>query len=152
MGIAQGFRFDETMSGTYALVESPSQHRPLSFSVEARVPSLWRYLRDHRATLRGTLEAVGFADYVPIEGTMLLAPLSARVIGYEFNFTGNDGKPYRFAGHKTLLLNDLVRSLTELPAEIYSSTGTVVATSTTRFNLRSDLLQFLASWRLTRAS
>ena len=143
----RGFKFDETMSGWYALTDAPEERNPLSFTVRAQADSLLRYLQDQRMRLEGTLEARGLADHVPIEGTMILAPLTRGIIRYEFGFTGNDGHPYRFAGQKNVSLRSLVRTLVELPAEILDAGGSVVANSLTRFDLRSDLLQFLASWR-----
>lgn len=142
-----GFKFDETMSGWYALASAPEERRSLSFTVRAKAESLLRHLRDQRMQLQGTLQADGFADHVPIEGTMILAPLGRRLIRYEFGFTGNDGHPYRFVGQKDISPRSLVRTLTELPAEILDTGGDVVASSLTRFDLRSDLVQFLASWR-----
>jgi hypothetical protein len=143
----RGFRFSETMSGTYALIDQPGDHRRFSFTVEARAESAARHLRDGRATLRGTLEADGFADGVPAEGTITILPLTRRTIGYELEFTGNDGQPYRFSGQKQLRLTALARSFTELPGTILDATGAPVATCLTRFDLRADLFQFLTSWR-----
>ncbi|MEM9489109.1 MAG: hypothetical protein AAGC55_08190 [Myxococcota bacterium] len=146
----RGFQFDETMAGHYELLDRPDQSRPLSFTIKAHAPSMTTYLRDRRLALSGTLEAVGFADYVPVEGTMVLDPLVRGVIAYELQFTGNDGQPYLFSGQKDITPRRLVRSLTELPGHICDATGATVARCHTRFDLRADWLQFVASWRLTR--
>lgn len=142
-----GFRFAETMSGTYALFDRPDDHRRFSFTVEARADSTLRHLRDGKATLRGTLEADGLAAEAPIEGTLTVAPVTRRLIAYEFTFTGDDDKAYRFSGQKTIRLRDLTRSFTELSGEIYDETGAPIATSVTRFDLRADLFQLLTSVR-----
>lgn len=149
VNVKRGFKFSETMTGTFALVEHPDDQRPLSFSVRVHAGSILQYLRDSRADLEGMLEAEGFADHVPIHGTIIIAPVRKRLISYEFNFTGNDGRPYYFSGHKDIDLAHPMRTLTELPAEIHDGTGKLVARSRTRFDMRSDLLRFLAGWRLT---
>lgn len=145
--MARGFRFAETMSGTFATVDEPDNHRRFSFSVEARADSVLRHLRDGKTSMRGTLEADGLADCVPIEGTLTLAPLTKKIIRYEFSFTGDDGRPYRFEGQKNIRFTDLRNSFTTLPGTIVNAAGDTVATAATRFDLKADLFQFLASWR-----
>ncbi|HEY3353883.1 MAG TPA: hypothetical protein VGQ83_11590, partial [Polyangia bacterium] len=87
-----GFKFQETMSGTYHLVARPEEERRVSFTANAAVDSVMKYMRDMTAALEGTLEMEGFADHVPIEGTLEINPLFGRVLRYQFVFTGNDGK------------------------------------------------------------
>ncbi len=142
-----GFQFDETMTGDYALADSPYQHAALSFSVRVHAESWLQYLRDKTATLSGTLDAPGLAEGVPIKGSIVIAPISRRVIAYDFNFTGNDGNPYRFHGQKDIRLRGLLRTLTELPAQIHDGVGNLVATTLVRFDLRSDLFSFVRSFR-----
>lgn len=144
----RGFRFDETMSGTYAFTDRPELERPFSFSIEARADSIWRHMRTSETTLRGTLEAPGLAEHAPIEGTLVMAPLTRRIIRYEFDFTGDDGRSYRFAGQKDIRLLSPLASFTTLPASIYDADGHEVATALTRFDLRGDGYQFFTSWRL----
>ncbi len=148
MGMKRGFQFAETMRGWYALARDPGERLPLSFSIHARAESILRYLSDRRVVLRGTLDAERLADNVPVEGTMLLDPLGQRIIGYELCFTGNDGQPYYFVGQKDVSVGNLVESMTTLPADIRQANGEPIATSVTRFDLRSDWLSFLRSWRL----
>lgn len=143
----RGFQFSETMAGTFALAAEPDRQRRFSFSVLAHAPSLLAHLRDGKTRMHGTLEADGLADHVPIEGTLTLAPLTRRIIRYEFSFTGDDGRPYRFEGQKDIRLRDLRRSFTILPGAILDGDGRQVGTAETRFDLRADLFQFLASWR-----
>lgn len=143
----RGFRFAETMSGTYARLDSPSDERRFSFTVEARADSVTRHLRNGRAALSGVVEAEGLAAQAPLEGALTLSPVSGRFIRYEFQFTGDDGKPYRFSGQKTLSLLSPLKSSTTLPGALYDGRGTQIATCLTRFDLKGDLLPFLASWR-----
>jgi hypothetical protein len=143
----RGFQFAETMSGTFALASAPQQRRRFSFSILAHAPSALAHLLDGKTALRGTLEADGLATSAPIEGTLTLAPLTRRMIRYEFSFTGDDGQRYRFAGQKDIRLRDLRRSFTVLPGRLTDEDGREVGTADTRFDLGADLFQFLSSWR-----
>ena len=116
--VKAGFKYQETMSGTYHLIARPEEERRISFTANAAVDNVVKYLRDMTATLEGTLEMEGFADHVPIEGTLEINPLFGRVLRYQFTFTGNDGKSYRFSGQKDLRLFDLAASATTLPVEL----------------------------------
>ncbi len=142
-----GFKFQETMAGTYHLLKKPEEERHFSFSAMATVDNVMRYMRDMTATLDGTLEMEGFADHVRIEGTLEMNPLFGRVLRYQFTFVGNDGKTYRFAGQQDIRLFDLPTSMTTLPGSIYDDDGTEVAKVMAKFNLDTDFLPFLMSWR-----
>jgi hypothetical protein len=142
-----GFKFQETQSGTYHLIAKPEEERPISFRLNAAVENLMKYVHDMTATIDGTLEMEGFADHVPLEGTLEINPLFGRVLRYQFTFTANDGKNYRFAGQKELRLLDLPASMTTLPATVYDSSGGEVARVLTKFDVHSDLVPFLLSLR-----
>jgi len=142
-----GFRFEERMTGTYHLLSRPEEEKAFSFTAQAAVDNVLAYLRDMSATLQGTLEMEGFADRVPIDGSLEINPVFGRVLRYQFSFVGNDGKQYRFAGQKDVQLLDLPGSMTTLPGAVYDESGTEVARVLTRFDLGSDLLPFLLSWR-----
>ncbi len=144
-----GFKFDETMSGTYALVDTPDDHRRLSFSVRVEATSTLAHLKDGKMRLTGTLEMDGFADDVPIEGTLVMLPLTKKIIRYEFAFTGNDGQPYQFAGQKDIKFTSPRKSFTTLPASITDADGSEIATALTRFDIGADMFQFVTSWRPT---
>ncbi len=143
-----GFGFSETMSGTFVEAGATAEKRPISFTIEAHTTSWLDYLRTGRTAVRGTLDVEGFADGVPIEGRLLLLPLTRRIIRYAFNFTANDGNPYRYAGQKDIRVLSPVSSFTDLPGGIYDAAGREVAVCHTQFDLRRDLVSFLASWRL----
>jgi hypothetical protein len=142
----RGFQFDETMSGTYTRLDDPEHPRQLSFTVRAQSHSTMDALRRGQALLRGTLRAEGLADDAPAEGILEVSP-AARRIRYQLSFPGNDGEPYRFEGEKHVRLPKLVRSMTELRGDILNAAGGVVATAELVFDVRADLLPFLASWR-----
>lgn len=143
-----GFRFAETMSGTWTPADAPEARRRFSFTIEAVADSLARHLRQGgRTRIHGTVVADGLADRQPLEGTLTMAPLTRRIIRYEFDFTGDDGQPYRFEGQKDIRLTALRRSFTELPGVIRDAAGAEVGTATTQFDLGADWFQFLTSFR-----
>ena len=142
-----GFKFEEKMAGTYHLLSRPEEERAFSFTAQASVENVLDYLRDMAATLQGTLEMEGFADRVPLDGSLEINPLFGRVLRYQFSFAGNDGQRYRFAGQKDVQLLDLPGSMTTLPGAVYDESGAEIARVLTRFDLGSDLVPFLLSWR-----
>jgi hypothetical protein len=142
-----GFEFQERMSGTYTLQGSSDAPRRISFQARVRAPDALRHLRNGMAELEGTVDLEGFADDVPMSGTLELRPLRKRLIRYEFSFVGNDGRPYRFAGQKDIRLADLVGSWTNLPAALYDQAGQEIGHAQVRFDVRSDLLPLLVSFR-----
>ena len=142
-----GFKFEEKLTGTYHLLSRPEEEKAFSFTAQAAVDNVLNYLRDMSAALQGTLEMEGFADRVPIAGSLELNPLFGRVLRYQFTFVANDGQTYRFAGQKDIQLLDLPGSMTTLPGAVYDERGTEIARVLTRFDLGSDLVPFLLSWR-----
>lgn len=148
----RGFEFTETMSGTYQLTGKPGESRKFAFTVTARADDALRHVKDGLARLTGTLEMEGFADEVPLEGTIEIAPLTKRIIRYEFAFVGNDGEAYRFAGQKDISLRDLKNSFTTLPGAVYDGRGEEVARAQSKFDVKNDLMSWLASFRAVAAA
>lgn len=145
----RGFEFAEIMEGTYARVELPDERRPLRFAAHVHAPSIRDYLRSGHAAITGTLDAEGFATGVPITGTMLLRPFTQGRIGYALDFVADDGRAYVLRGEKHIRLTALVRTFTELHAEIRdAASDRLVATSDIRFDLQTQLVRFVRSWRL----
>lgn len=142
-----GFEFRETMSGAYTLVGRPGEEKRIKFTLRAVAEDALRHLRDGLTRVEGTLEMEDFADEAPVSGTLQIAPITQRVIRYEFGFLGNDGQPYRLVGQKDIRLANLVASMTTLPATIFDAGGRPVARTTVKFDLQNDLLPFLVSWK-----
>ena len=142
-----GFKYEEKMTGTYHLLSRPEEEKAFSFSAQAAVENVVKYLQDMSATLEGTVEMEGFADHAALSGTLELNPLFGRVLRYQFSFVANDGKSYRFAGQKDINLFDLPGSMTTLPGAVYDEGGNEIARVLTRFDLGSDLVPFLLSFR-----
>ncbi|MBI2894329.1 MAG: hypothetical protein HYY06_12320 [Deltaproteobacteria bacterium] len=148
MALSSGFRFEERMAGRYHLLATPSDEREMEFTLTARAPSIASFLRRPVATMEGEADLQGFADHKPARGTMLISPLVKRVIGYDFEFKGNDGETYRFQGQKDVELSRLQSSMSRLPASIFDSKGAEVGRAVVHFHYRADLFRFLRSWRL----
>jgi hypothetical protein len=140
-----GFQFTETMSGTYTR-EGETEARPLSFTATARARSWLGYLRDKVAAFEGTISMEGFASGAPLHGELTIDPVFRRIIRYDFKFTADDGKPYRFIGQKDVTWADLTRSMTHLPAEIRDPADKPIARAHVTFDLK-DLPKFLGSFR-----
>lgn len=145
----RGFEFEETMEGTYARVEAPDQRLPLRFMARVHVPSMLRHLRTGLAEMTGTLDAEGLATAADFTGTMLLRPVSERRIGYQLRFAADDGEIHVLRGEKHIRPGALLRTLTELDAEILDASGALVGRARVRFDVPGQLWRFLRSWRLT---
>jgi hypothetical protein len=140
-----GFSFNETMQGTWTRPGESDEHG-ISFTITARANSWLKHLRDRKATLEGTLRMDGFASGVPISGELIIDPVIGRLIRYTFEFTGDDGKSYRFEGQKDVSLSDVVGTMTTLPATITERSGQLAAQALLKFDTK-DLPGFLASFR-----
>jgi hypothetical protein len=132
-----GFGFDETMSGTWT---RDGVTRPFSFTVKVRKT-------DRLAEMEGTVDAGGLATRQPLRGTLLIQPFVGRVIRYEFEFTGDDGKHYTFAGQKDIRWLAPLRTWTELPGEVRDEDGKLVGKAMTKFDMKNDGWSFLRSWK-----
>jgi hypothetical protein len=143
-----GFQFEETMTGTYTRTGDGQDSGGFRFRARVTAASALRHLRDGMAKLEGTLDMDGFADDVPLSGTIEIRPLFKKIIRYEFGFTANDGNPYQFAGQKNIRFDELVPTMTTLSGSITDARdGTEVARATCRFDVKGDLIPFLVSWK-----
>ncbi|MFO0564148.1 MAG: hypothetical protein U0263_00720 [Polyangiaceae bacterium] len=120
------------------------------FRAEADATDAWRYFRKGTLILSGKLHAEGLSDEAPTSGTLEVQPLSRR-IGYDLSFRADDGRRYRFVGQKTLRLGRLARSMTTLPGEVLDEDGKAIGDALLYFDLRNDLLPFLATFRRGRS-
>jgi hypothetical protein len=146
-----GFEFRETMAGTWTHKGKPGEQRPITFTLRVMADDAVRHARDHHARVEGTLEMPGFADEAAVAGTMEIAPFTRKVIRYDLSFVGNDGQPYRLAGQKDIRFTDFVTTMTTLPADVLDARGQAVAHVHVTFDVKADLLPFLASWKPRRA-
>lgn len=142
-----GFEFRETMAGSFHLLSDPGSERPMSFTIRARSRPLLSFLRRPEVEIEGEVDAEGFADHRRLKGTLGLDVVRTGTLPYDFRFTANDGKAYAFVGKKTLSLRDLAHSISVLPGRIVGEDGVTIGDALLRFDLRSDLVKFLASFR-----
>jgi hypothetical protein len=142
-----GFEFHETMAGSYRLGDDSPADRPMSFTIRARSGSLWAFLRKPEVAIEGEVDAEGFADHRHLRGTLGMDAVRTGALPYAFEFTANDGRRYVFEGKKTLSATRLAESMTVLPGAIKDDRGAEVGRALLRFDLRSDLLKFLRSFK-----
>ncbi len=142
-----GFEFQEVMNGTYTRVGESEPPRRIGLRGRIQAPNAVRHLQDGEARLDGTLEMEGFAEEVPITGTVEITPFTKKVIRYEFGFVANDGRPYRFVGQKNIKLKSFLASMTTLLGTVVDQEGREVARATLKFDVKADLLPILVSWK-----
>lgn len=147
-----GLAFAETMSGAYRLASAPRERRPLSFTLRARSRSVSDFARTREVRIAGELMAEGFGSSCPLTGTLRMDVLSTRRIAYDFGFTADDGRVYRFVGHKSVRLRALRRSMTHLPGELRDGAGRAIGHAEVTFDLRRDLWRFLRGVSYARGS
>jgi len=143
-----GFRFRETMSGSYTLASAPDHERAMSFTIGARADDIARYVRDKKVDIQGEVDLEGFADHRPMRGTMLLDPLLGKRVRYVFEFESNDGRKCTFDGEKNVDFMRFLETMTTLPGELRDAAGRTIGTARLRFDARSDLPKFLRSWKV----
>lgn len=143
-----GFGFAETMTGTWQRVDNGGGGGRFEFTAIVRSGPLTEFGRSRLAHMTGTVDAQGLARARPLVGTMELRPLLGRLIRYQFEFVGDDGRSYGFAGQKDIRWLDPVRTWTELPGELTDDAGRVIGRASTRFDLRRTGGAFVRSFRL----
>jgi len=143
-----GFAFRETMRGKYYMLADPTSERAMSFSLTVRAKGLAAFAREPVARIEGRVSLEGFADNVPLEGTLAFRLHDQRRLIYEFRFEGKDGQPCRFRGQKDVIALAPIESFTTLPGSLYDEASREIGRATVRFDLRGDLKKLLRSFRL----
>lgn len=143
------YGFTETMRGTWTPHDG-SGRKTMWIRCEADATDTLAYLRAGTLELSGKMHAEGLADEAPASGKLEIQPLSRR-IGYDVAFRAEDGKRYRFVGQKTLSFVKLLKSMTTLPGEVLDEDGKVIGTALLYFDVKNDLVPFLATFRRGRA-
>jgi len=145
-----GFRFRETMRGTYHFLDSPLEERAMEFTLVARTKGFRRFLREQVAEVEGEVTLEGIADAKPLSGTLSFK-LHEKRLPYAFSFKDNAGKVYRVRGQKDFSLVYLADSISTLPLSLYDDADREVGRGLVRFDLRSDTGKLLRSFRLRLA-
>jgi hypothetical protein len=146
-----GFRFRETMRGMYHFLDRPLEERGIEFTIAVESRGLRDFARTRTAAIHGEVELEGFARKTPLAGTLAFK-LDERRLPYEFTFSADDGKSYRFRGQKDFSLFAVADSISTLPASIYDAEGKELGRAIVRFDLRADTGKLLKSFRLRLAS
>ncbi len=142
------YGFTETMRGTWTPLDG-SGRKTLWFSAEADAANGREYLKNGTLNLVGRMHAEGLAEDAVASGKLVVQPLRGR-IGYELDFRGDDGERYRFVGHKSPHLLRLRKTMTTLPGEVLDASGCRIGTAMLYFDLKRDLVPFLATFRRAR--
>jgi hypothetical protein len=142
-----GFEFSETMTGTFTHNARPGEQRGARFQLRAIADDAMQYLRDNKVRVEGTIELGGFADESSVAGHIEIGVPLRPFIRYELSFVANDGLPYRLVGQKDVRLTDLTATMSTLPAEVKDASGQTIARVQVAFDVKADLLKFLASWK-----
>lgn len=142
-----GFQFAETMAGTVEWDAHPGVQHRCSFEVTAEAVSTRSYLQDGKATLRGVVHVPPLVDAGDADGVITIRPVGERIIRYELQFAGGDGKTYELVGQKDIRWRAPVHSFTYLPAEILDDEHRRIATCRITFDLWRDWWSFLRSFR-----
>jgi hypothetical protein len=146
--VSLGFAFRETMRGNYYLLKDPTDERAMSFTVGVRADGLASFAQNPVARIEGTVTLQGFADDVPLQGTLAFRLHDQRRLIYDFTFKNDQGTLHRFRGQKDITALALLESFTTLPGTLYEGITNEVGRATLRFDLRSDFRKLLRSFRL----
>ena len=112
-----GFRFRQTLRGTYHRLVDPGVEREATLDVCVELP-LARLLRRDLGTLSGTFDAPGLASEAPLEGTFRLDLVEGRIV-YDFHFVALDGRERRFHGETEFELRHPVRTLEDVVGRLW---------------------------------
>lgn len=140
-----GLRFVEAMAGTWRR-RGEDVERPIAFEAVVTFPSVPNPLGTARGELRGVLRAADLARASRAVGSIELSPVRERALRYRLDLTGDDGRPYRVEGRKSIDWLRPVPTWTTMPATIADGAGTVVGTATLRF-AKGDVPALIMSMR-----
>jgi len=146
--MSPGFRFRETMKGTFHLLSSPVEDRAIRLEAEAHADDLLQFLQDKTWRVEGEIELEGFAERQAVQGTIVFHLIDERRLPYRLTFEGNDGARYELRGQKEWSVAAPLESMVVLPASLYDEHGDEVGRCSLRFDLRNDLASFLKSFRV----
>jgi hypothetical protein len=140
-----GFYFREKMEGS---VQRTGERfdRSFRFDFDVHAPSVLGFATTAVGDCTGTVKIDGLARNVPAQGRIEISPWLKRSVRYVFDFTGDDGKRYRFDGAKSVTLRRHLVGWTTLPGHVYDGDGNVWGDAVLRFSLRRDLRKLVRSF------
>jgi hypothetical protein len=140
--------FRQKMSGSYWRLDAPADERALALTFEARILDLTAFAKTRTWRLAGTIDAEGLAREQALEGTLRFALVEERRIPYRFAFRGDDGRRYELSGQNEWTGLAPVASMTLLAATLIDDRGEELGRATLRFDLRTDGVDWMKSFRL----
>jgi hypothetical protein len=149
-----GFSFHEIMEGSIERVGERFD-RPFRFEVDVSTPNM--VARVAMCSAEGFTSLDGLAKHAATTGRLELSPFVEHRIRYVLDFTGDDGKRYRFDGSKSiplaLSLRRYMRSWTTLPGEVTmpDEGNALYGRASLRFHLKRHLRGLVSSARFSSA-
>jgi hypothetical protein len=141
--------FRVALRGSYFLLDAPADERPLALGLRAYAQPLRSLFKGPSFALGGDIDARGFADGRPLDGTLSWAPAAPLgALRYNFTFPSNEGRPHRFAGRALLVPGARLESLSSLSGSFFDGSGAEVGRLLARFDVRHQGGAFVRSWRL----
>ena len=140
------FTFEEMLAGSLRLCDR-GRDAPMALVIRGRATRLGALLQSPVLSIEGELDAEGLARRRPLHGSIDLRAPRARGVTYAFTFIGDDAQPYAFKGKRTLTPGGNLASLTVLAGELRGEGGDVLGRALLRFDLRTDALRCLRSFR-----
>jgi hypothetical protein len=143
-----GCSFRETMSGSYWLLDAPTEERAIAFDLEARARDVRALARDKTWLTTGTIEVECLASSKPLQGKIAFRLFDERRISHRIEFVGDDGSRYQLIGQLEFSGLSPVDSLTLLVASLCDEQGEEIGRATLRLDLRADWKSWIKSFRL----
>ncbi|GAA2281252.1 hypothetical protein GCM10010234_17990 [Streptomyces hawaiiensis] len=143
----RGTVFREAMVGTLRL-DGEDRTRPVRLDLTVSADRVMRLTGTTEARATGRIRVADWTDDPHVQGELEISPLSRRRIRYHIAFTVGDRK-LTLDGWKSVTPRRPVASMTVLPYTLYED-GAPIGTGTLRFPLTTQLVPFLASFRLPR--
>jgi hypothetical protein len=143
-----GFSFEEWLSGSYWRLDAPTEERAIELHLLASADDVADFARTRTWRVEGTVNAEGLSHGAETEGVIVLKLVDERRVLYRLGFRGDDGRSYELSGQKEWSGLAPFDSMTLLAASLYDEGGEEIARATLRFDLRSDAVRWLKSFRI----
>ncbi len=139
-----GFYFREKMEGTIQCAGERFD-REFRFDLDVHAPSLLGFATTAVGECDGRLHLDGLAKDARARGRIEISPLLRQTVRYVLDFTGDDGRRYRFDGSKRVTVRRHLIGWTTLPGHVYDESAGVWGDALLRFSLRRELRPLLRS-------
>jgi hypothetical protein len=143
-----GFSFEEWLSGSYWRLDTPTEERAIGVRLLASADDVADFARTRTWRVEATVNAEGLAQDAEAEGVIALKLVDERRVLYRLGFRGDDGRTFELSGQKEWSGLAPFDSMTLLAASLYDEGGEEIARTTLRFDLRSDAVRWLKSFRV----